>query len=49
MTKEFAATVLGIEGTLPVASFADSRLLSPDELEELQKLLDEDVDAEDVK
>jgi predicted transcriptional regulator len=41
MTKDFAATVLGIEGTLPVASFSGSKVLTDEELEELQKMLEE--------
>ena len=43
MMKEFASRVLEIEGAVPVTAFADSKILSKDELAELQSLLEEEA------
>ncbi len=40
MMKDFAASVLEIDGGLPVTAFTGSKLLSEDELRELQDMLD---------
>ncbi len=45
MLQDFTARVLEIDGSLPVTAFADSKILTQDELQELQALLE----AEDGK
>ncbi|MEX3011760.1 BlaI/MecI/CopY family transcriptional regulator [Hoeflea sp. TYP-13] len=42
LTRQFARAVLEIDGPLPTSSFTGSKILSEDELEELQKFLDEE-------
>ncbi len=42
MTRQFARAVLEIDGPLPASSFTGSKILSHEELEELQKFLDEE-------
>ena len=42
MTKRFARDVLGLDAPLPVSTFARSRYLSNEDLEKLEKLLQED-------
>ena len=44
MMRDFASRVLEIDTALPVTAFADSKILSEEELEELQALLDEESD-----
>ena len=44
MMKDFASRVLEIDGALPVTAFAESKILSSDELSELQALLEEGED-----
>ncbi|ESP91980.1 MULTISPECIES: BlaI/MecI/CopY family transcriptional regulator [Pseudoalteromonas] len=39
--QEFAQSVFELDGPLPVAMFADSRLIEAEELDELESLLDE--------
>lgn len=46
MTRDFAARVLEINGRLPVTAFTDSKILTEDELAELQAMLDEDVETD---
>jgi BlaI family transcriptional regulator, penicillinase repressor len=41
LTRDFAQRVLELDGPLPVQAFADSRLLSEGELDELEALLRE--------
>ena len=45
LSEDFARRVLELDGPLPVQAFADSRLLSEGELDELQALLDASNDA----
>ena len=45
LSEDFARRVLELDGPLPVQAFADSRLLSGEELDELQALLDAAGDA----
>ena len=40
LSEDFARRVLELDGPLPVQAFADSRLLSEEELDALQALLD---------
>ena len=40
LIRSFSQNVLGSEAPLPAAAFTGSKLLSPDELEELEDLLD---------
>lgn len=40
LAMDFSRTVLEVKGPLPVAMFADSALLSPDEIEDLERLLE---------
>ncbi|MDA4845499.1 BlaI/MecI/CopY family transcriptional regulator [Hoeflea poritis] len=42
LTRQFARSVLEIEGPLPTSSFTGSRILSQAELEELERFLDEE-------
>ena len=42
MMRDFASRVLEIDTALPVTAFADSKILSDEELEELQALLEEE-------
>jgi len=44
--QDFAKSVLELDGPLPVAMFAESRLIEADELEELEMLLDKLNDKE---
>lgn len=47
LSMDFARRVLEIEGPLPAQAFADSRLLSEDEVDELEALLrDSDQDGQ---
>ncbi|MEL7485798.1 MAG: BlaI/MecI/CopY family transcriptional regulator [Pseudomonadota bacterium] len=39
MVRSFAAEVLGLDGAMPVANLVESKLLTPDELQELDALL----------
>ncbi|MCI5044617.1 MAG: BlaI/MecI/CopY family transcriptional regulator [Aquisalinus sp.] len=43
MMKDFTARVLEIDGSLPVTAFAESKILSPEELKELEELLKEEA------
>ena len=49
MTRDFAARVLEINGALPVTAFTDSKLLSEDELNELQAMLDDNDDEGEAR
>ncbi|NHK29248.1 BlaI/MecI/CopY family transcriptional regulator [Parvularcula flava] len=49
MTRDFAARVLEINGALPVTAFTDSKLLSEDELNELQAMLDDSEDEGEAR
>ena len=40
LIRSFSQNVLGSEAPLPAAAFTGSKLLSPDEIEELEDLLD---------
>lgn len=40
LAKDFSRTVLEVKGPLPVAMFADSALLSADEIRDLERLLE---------
>lgn len=42
MTRLFASAVFEIDGPLPASSFTGSKILSHEELEELQRFLDEE-------
>ena len=44
LTRQFARAVLEIDGPLPASSFTGSRILNAQELEELQRFLDEEAD-----
>ncbi|MCY6383313.1 BlaI/MecI/CopY family transcriptional regulator [Hoeflea prorocentri] len=44
LTRQFARAVLEIDGPLPASSFTGSRILSSEELDELQRFLDEEAD-----
>ena len=44
LTRQFARAVLEIDGPLPASSFTGSRILTQNELEELQRFLDEEAD-----
>ncbi len=46
IVREFATDVLGLEGPMPVANLVRSQTLSPEELEELDKLLRTSADDE---
>ena len=45
LTRQFARAVLEIDGPLPASSFTGSRILTPQELDELQRFLDEEADS----
>lgn len=47
LSADFARRVLEIDGPLPAQAFADSRLLSESELEQLESLLRPDDSADD--
>lgn len=47
LARDFMTRVLELEAPLPAAAFADSRLLSDADIEELQALLDESVQTQD--
>lgn len=44
MVHQFAADVLGLDGPLPVSNLVKSDLLSPDELQELEALLEAEIE-----
>lgn len=44
MVKSFSQKVLELDGSLPVSAFSDSKLLDEGELDELSRLLEDDVD-----
>ena len=44
LIRDFARDVLDADGPLPAAAFAQSRLLEPEEIEELEALLAEEED-----
>ncbi|KPH64344.1 penicillinase repressor [Pseudoalteromonas porphyrae] len=41
ITKDFATRVLELDGPLPIAMFADSKLISNTEIDDLEKLLND--------
>lgn len=47
LSEDFARRVLELDGPLPVQAFADSRLLSEDELDQLQALLRDSAEQAD--
>lgn len=47
LIKDFARNVLDASAPIPVAAFAQSRLISPDEIDELEKLVQQ-FDEEDA-
>lgn len=44
MTRQFARAVLEIDGPLPASSFTGSKILTDDEIEELQRFLEDEGD-----
>ena len=44
MTKDLAKRVFELDSPLPVAMFADSHLVEDEELEELERLLNQDIE-----
>lgn len=40
LIRDFARNVLGADGPLPAATFVNSKLITPDEVEELEALLE---------
>ena len=46
LAQDFAKRVFELDGPLPVAMLADSRLIDQSEIEDLEKLLDELADKE---
>ncbi|WP_144393464.1 BlaI/MecI/CopY family transcriptional regulator [Pleionea sediminis] len=45
--KDFTRSVLEVDGALPVAMFAESKLLDESELSELEQLLEQEVEHDD--
>lgn len=43
LTRQFTRAVLEIDGPLPASSFGGSKLLNREELEELERLLEDDL------
>lgn len=43
LTRQFVRAVLEIEGPLPASSFGGSKILSEDELQELERLIEEEA------
>lgn len=49
LVRSFTARVLELDGPLPVTAFSGSAILSPDELEELEQLLDGETEHQEAR
>lgn len=49
LVRSFTKRVLELDGPLPVTAFSGSAILSPDELEELEQLLDGETEDQEAR